>query len=627
MRVLLGVAAAAFGVLACEGRHAARSDGAQPPADAAPADAPSPPPDAAPDARTCPPLEPASANAALSFRDRGPFAESIAAIVLHPASPDDVFAEIEVTRRSSGSVGAVPVRSEDGGRTWWRMQRSATPDPAVSGRLLAPGHDGVYASRDHGATWTRIALPDRDLDRIVGHPRAPGTFFATFHATAWDTPGAPAVLARSLDGGATWTELLLAETGLFSGETLVAFDPPTLHLLDFNKLYRSDDLGATRTLESEEVPGSTWNATVQAAAGAVYLASGFSAGIQRFRQGQWAQIGPAGSRALALDPGRPGRLHAVGDSALLRSEDGGDSFTTIGPVTEPQAVAALGQRIYVGTATGLLASDDGGASLRRLPIDAVPLEIERVAADPAWPDRVFAFTADGAFRSDDGGEHWRTVRRGLSANVYGVAFDGTRRARIYLATDAGVQRSDDEGLTFEYTSLLFSSTRAIAIDPRAPDTLFAATNSGVFRSGDGGASFAAPRGDTSTTLVALAIDAGGTLWAGGFEGLLRSADDGATFEIVSRTPVTALVARGLDVFASTDASVTRWPCPEAPGPAGVVALALGPDGGLRAASANGLFRRHGPGHWRLEQVGEPSSLASDGVRLYLGTPGGVRVGR
>ena len=123
-------------------------------------------------------------------------------------------------------------RSRDAAGTWELVNRSQpllwpkdfTVDPADSQVMYVGAADagsqeqgGLYATRDGGTTWKRLARKGTEHFGAYLHPRRPGWIYMTLTE---DAPGAGLWLSK--DGGATWT----AMEGLpFANVQRVAFDP------------------------------------------------------------------------------------------------------------------------------------------------------------------------------------------------------------------------------------------------------------------------------------------------------------------------------------------------------------------------------------------------------------------
>jgi photosystem II stability/assembly factor-like uncharacterized protein len=132
--------------------------------------------------------------------------------------------------------------------------------------------------------------------------------------------------------------------------------------------------------------------------------------------------------ALAIDPQHPNVLYLPGfpPGLLLRSSDGGltfaDAFSTVGSVNgivinpqDPKIVYIAGILNAVpppvATANLVLRSTDGGVTFT--PADAgLSGQFFAVGIDPLEPTRLFALYSAGFFETEDGGTSWNLLDPG-----------------------------------------------------------------------------------------------------------------------------------------------------------------------------------------------------------------------
>jgi hypothetical protein len=79
----------------------------------------------------------------------------------------------------------------------------------------------------------------------------------------------------------------------------------------------------------------------------------------------------------------------------------------------------------------------------------VALSFHAVASDSVWPARFYAAAYDAFFISPDGGDHWVKMRSPVAPVT---AFASTASGRLYGAINGKVIRSDNRGVTWEYTA-------------------------------------------------------------------------------------------------------------------------------------------------------------------------------
>lgn len=237
-----------------------------------------------------------------------------------------------------------------------------------------------------------------------------------------------------------------------------------------------------------------------------------------------------------------GYWHVSGrGGGVARSSDRGKTFKVFEDLAG-ESVRALAlapsdpARIVAGTLTGVFASDDGGASWRRISPAGHPelRNVESVAVDPLDPEVVYAGTWHLPWKTADGGRRWRAITAGMidDSDVFTLSFDARSRETVFATACTGIYRSRNGGALWSKLRGIPGSsrrTRAFAQDRQRPDTLFAGTTEGLWASDDGGASWF-QRTQQELVVNALVTLPGGTLLVGAEgAGVLRSTDHGRSF--------------------------------------------------------------------------------------------------
>jgi photosystem II stability/assembly factor-like uncharacterized protein len=444
--------------------------------------------------RSLPPLRRFAARAALGF----------AVAVAGPAALPAQAGDWTVAGPSGGNVYCI----------------AASPShPEV---LYAGTDRGVVRSEDGGAHWADAStgLPVDRVQTIA----VDAADSQTLYAGTLTPPGVPSDgIFKSADGGRTWTVI---NEGLVDPVTAIA--PLDVAALVIDPSHPGTLLAGTRFSEifKSTDGGTTWTPATF---------GGFDVGLE--------------TSAILYDPSNPATVYAATSIGLLKSVDGGDSWTAYGDADVPLTSLAIDpstpSTIYAGNATGVGVgkSTDGGATWNaingNLPVtdSAFPLVLA-VAVDPGRPSRVLAATlGDGLFATEDGGATWTEMDAGLrSSAIAFLLFPTGSSSPVAAATlGAGVYRSVDDGATWTASNdgLNLSRVFALAADPGAAGTLYAGASDGVYRSSDSGASWLPAVGGLPPAPVGtLALSSGsarpllaGTLGAGVF----ASADGGANW--------------------------------------------------------------------------------------------------
>jgi photosystem II stability/assembly factor-like uncharacterized protein len=346
-------------------------------------------------------------------------------------------------------------KSADGGTTWTKLvERTGALYPlaldgALPGRVYAGAEDvGLLASSDAGQHWQAAPgfVPLTVFD-VAADSRTAGTLYATVKAQPSNFVLSPVPkLARSQDGGATWTSWVPRDPGgatVFLRDLIVdPFAAGSLYSNSYSLLHSMDG-------------GTTWSTT-----------GSFPAGF-------------GGAVSVAVDPLHAGVLFAVGPAGqggggiVLRSADGGQSWST---VLSPGCCGPY---------------------------------LNAVLVDPASPEAIFA-GGNGLLRSVDGGQAWVAVGAGLplgNQGIFRMQSDASHNLYAELSPSGPglhtLYRSTDRGATWNAVDAgLPAGTQVndLLADPLGT-ALYAGTSNGVFVTMDGGAHWAAGSDGLISTYV------------------------------------------------------------------------------------------------------------------------------
>ncbi len=211
---------------------------------------------------------------------------------------------------------------------------------------------------------------------------------------------------------------------------------------------------------------------------------------------------------IAIDP-RNEQVIYVGTygGGIFKSTNGGKTYTSknnglagnrikqiVLDVQESSTVYAV---LYGGL--GMFRSDDGGNSWKAINNgikSSADLDISVIAVDPVDAGRVYAGTMSTGkvYVSNDYGDNWKEIVAKFPETwVYSIEIDYKNNKVVYFATESGVYKTEDMGVTLKKktTGLLDESTKVVRINPKENLTIFAGTSSaGVFKSTNGADSWA-----------------------------------------------------------------------------------------------------------------------------------------
>ncbi|MET9346610.1 F510_1955 family glycosylhydrolase [Streptomyces termitum] len=246
---------------------------------------------------------------------------------------------------------------------------SASPDTALShihgvglrdGVLYVATHQGLHSPGPDGRP---VLVGDR-RDDFMGFTIAPdGTFLASGHPPPGGDGPADLGLIASTDSGRSWREKSLAGEVDFhsldtSGGTVYGYDSARARLRVTRDQVTWEDRASLRALDIAVSPADPGTVLATTERGVVRSTDGgrtFSAGNGRIL----AHLSWGTADALyGIDP----------DGVLFRSADGGGDWTRVGAVPggAPQALTAVdARRLLVATGDGVYESRDAGHTFER----------------------------------------------------------------------------------------------------------------------------------------------------------------------------------------------------------------------------------------------------------------------
>lgn len=366
----------------------------------------------------------ATAGASGPWQDLGPapitngsYTGRVSAIAASPVDANNYYV--------AGADGGV-WKTTNGGTTWLPLT-DGLPTSAIGALALDPSDDeiiyagsgeanfanhsrygaGVFKSIDGGATWTQLAestFAGRCFAKIVVSPSDPQTLLAATTiaggfpalAAAKEHPqrNGPVGVFQSIDGGASWTQLLNGLPNLSA--TDVVFDPANgqIAYAGIGHIFGSPDNGVYKTIDG----GASW--------------SRLAGGLATTNLGRITiAVAPSNAQRLYVLIAR--NCDAAGNNAstlnAYRSDNGGTTWTPLPALGNIQA--SYGWYLSV------------------------------VLVHPTLPDTVFMGGLDMT-RSTNAGASWSFVTP-PHVDLHALAWDAS--GRLLVGDDGGVHRSIDNG--------------------------------------------------------------------------------------------------------------------------------------------------------------------------------------
>ena len=294
----------------------------------------------------------------------------------------------------TGSVGAIAVAPSNPSILYCGMG-----EHAPRGVMTSYG-DGVYKSKDAGATWEKIGLSDtQHISRIVIHPTNPDIVYVAAQGALYG-PTKERGIYKSVDGGKTWKNVLFVND--LTGCSELSMDPNTPDILyaamwhHQRTPYKVISGGEGSALYKSTDGGDTWN---------------------KIHKGLPEE---KGKMAIAVSGANSSKVYA-----LIESDSNEDKG-------------------------GLFVSNDSGASWSMVSGDNRLVQrawyyIE-VFPDPNDENTVYVMSAP-ALRSIDGGKTWERLS-GTHSDFHDLWINPDNSMNMVIANDGGAAISFDYGETW-----------------------------------------------------------------------------------------------------------------------------------------------------------------------------------
>jgi photosystem II stability/assembly factor-like uncharacterized protein len=326
----------------------------------------------------------------------------------------------------------------------------------------------------------------------------------------------PSKVARSTDGGASWTTLG-GTTGICY---CYALDPTNFdyqYIGSSHSIYRSTDGGynwqritmsncyldditvnpdAPSTVYASGMKyDTTWRATFFKSTD-----NGASWSSTIIRVGEYARF-----YTIALDPQNSNTMYLGGYDRsggvyyplIYKSTNGGNNWSEVGSALPTGRYIytcavhpANSSIVYAGASSYLFRSTDGGSTWSQV---ATYSNNYQLVTHPSEPNTVYCGSYYDIYKSSNSGQTWTIVDNGLSGKYFrGMAIHPNNPSTVYTGGISGVFKTTTSGSTwFQYNNNLNLATIGnFAVAPSNPNTVYTSIEEvGVYKSIDCGSNW------------------------------------------------------------------------------------------------------------------------------------------
>jgi len=310
------------------------------------------------------------------------------------------------------------LKSTDGGKTWETKAQSESKinfsgmdvislvvnDSDSNNVYVGTRKNGIIKTDDGGETWSPLNFQS---EKVYGLGLDPVDGRIIYASGVWQKRGK---LFKSLDAGQNWKEIY---TFASDGPLIISL---TIDKKNSQNIYATTSEGAI--IKSEDV-GKTWKNIYTASEPVLSL-------IVSEQNSQWLYFNLQ-NRGLyrSFDGGKNfENLSKKLSEAKIRN----DSFSFV--ATDPQK----GKTIYAGGRAGIIKSQDGGDTWSSLDILNNPNEspAEALVINPKNSQEIVYGAARAIYRSVDGGKTWSTSQIDAGKKVNVLKYDLQNSDTIYL---------------------------------------------------------------------------------------------------------------------------------------------------------------------------------------------------
>jgi photosystem II stability/assembly factor-like uncharacterized protein len=398
-----------------------------------------------------------------------------------------------------GTPGGGVWKTTNAGRTWYPIfdqqhiasigslaVSPSSPNIIYVGTGEQMPGSGLFKSTDAGKTWSKAGLEDtRYIGAIVVDPRNPEIVIAAASYNPQVALDAAVVhgeargIFKSTDGGRSWKNVLGREALIQMVDLCPDPDDPT-------RIYAGLTVGGT----PRGAPGSGPDGTI-------YRSTDEGSSWQPVT-GSGLRLAKSGHVGIAVAPGTKGRrLYAKMGEGLFISEDGGANWrrsTTDPRIAGSSLLSFYFDRVFVNPTNAavvyvvqaaLLRSTDGGKTFTSITGNPNGEDYHVVWINPTDSHNMIVASDQGARVSIDGGETWSSFYNQPTGQFYSISTDNQFPYHVYGDQQDSsaveiVTRSRDGEISFrDWASVRGWEAGYIAADPLNPNFVYSANAYGT----------------------------------------------------------------------------------------------------------------------------------------------------